>query len=134
MKIYEEIIYELENSTPLASNNHEAIIIDVITNNFRIKKVFVDLRSKVDVLYYKTFEDFKLEDRQLTAVRMPLVGFTSSSIKPEEMMTLMVTVGRALNAKLFQSILWFLKNLRHIIYLSVDLLSADLDFIISFGK
>nr|XP_027086598.1 uncharacterized protein LOC113708335 [Coffea arabica] len=65
---------------PLASGNHEAIVIDIVTNNYRVKKVFKELG---------------LRDDQLTPVRTPLVGFTGPPISSEGMITLMVTVGQA---------------------------------------
>ncbi|XP_071912192.1 uncharacterized protein [Coffea arabica] len=67
--MYEEIIYRPEDAVPLASNNHEAIVIEVITCNF------------------------KLEDRQLVPVRTPLIGFAGPPVRPEGMITLQVTVG-----------------------------------------
>ena len=63
MKIYEEIIYGPKNAVPLASNNHEAIVIEVITCNYKVRKVYIDNESAIDVLYYKTFKELQLEDK-----------------------------------------------------------------------
>ena len=79
LKIYEEIIYGPEDAVPLASNNHEAIVIEVITCNFKVKKVYIDNGSAIDVLYYKTFKELQLEDRQLMPVRTPVDRFCRSS-------------------------------------------------------
>ncbi|XP_071933287.1 uncharacterized protein [Coffea arabica] len=93
LKMYEEIIYGPEDAVPLASNNHEAIVIEVITCNYKVKKVYIDNGSAIDVLYYKTFKELQLEDRQLVPVRTPLIGFAGPPVRPEGMITLMVTVG-----------------------------------------
>nr|XP_027076063.1 uncharacterized protein LOC113699918 [Coffea arabica] len=93
LKMYEKIIYGPEDAVPLASNNHEAIVIEVVTCNYKVKKVYIDNGSAIDVLYYKTFKELQLEDRQLIPVRTPLIRFAGPPIRPEGMITLMVTVG-----------------------------------------
>ncbi|XP_071909730.1 uncharacterized protein [Coffea arabica] len=94
MRMDEEITFEPRDAVPLASGNHEAIVIDIITNNYRVKKVYVDQGSAVDIMFYRVFKELGLEDGQLT-VRTPLMGFTGPPINPEGMITLMVTVGQA---------------------------------------
>ncbi|XP_027061969.1 uncharacterized protein [Coffea arabica] len=91
----EEITFGPKDAVPLASGNHEAIVIDIVTNNYRVKKVYVDQGSAVDIMFYRVFKELGLKDDQLTPVRTPLVGFTGSPINPEGMITLMVTVGQA---------------------------------------
>ncbi|XP_027174417.1 uncharacterized protein LOC113774040 [Coffea eugenioides] len=93
LKMYEEIIYGPEDAVPLASNNHETIVIEVITCNYKVKKVYIDNGSAIDVLYHKTFKELQLEDRQLVPIRTPLIGFAGPPVRPEGMITLMVTVG-----------------------------------------
>ncbi|XP_071918789.1 uncharacterized protein [Coffea arabica] len=91
--MYEEIIYGPEDAVPLTSNNHEAIVMEVITCKYKVKKVYIDNGSAIDVLYYKTFKELQLEDKQLIRVRTPLIGFASPPVRLEGMITLMVTVG-----------------------------------------
>ena len=57
LKMYEEIIYGPDDVVSLISNNHEAIVIEVITCNYKVKKVYIDNGSAIDVLYYKTFKE-----------------------------------------------------------------------------
>ncbi|XP_071928174.1 uncharacterized protein [Coffea arabica] len=89
-----EITFGPRDAVSLASGNHEAIVIDVVTKNYRVKKVYVDQESAVDILFYRVFKELGLEDGQLTPVWTPLVGFTGPPINPEGMITLMVTVGQ----------------------------------------
>ncbi|XP_027150455.1 uncharacterized protein LOC113750706 [Coffea eugenioides] len=95
LKMYEEIVYGPEDAVPLASNNHEAIVIEVITCNNKVKKVYIDNGSAIDVLYYKTFKELQLEDKQLIPVRTPLIGFAGPPVRPEGMITLTVTIGES---------------------------------------
>ncbi|XP_071919987.1 uncharacterized protein [Coffea arabica] len=93
LKIYEEIIYGPEDAIPLASNNHETIVIKIITCNYKVKNMYIDNGSIIDVLYYKTFKKLQLEDKQLIPVRTSLIGFAGPSIQPKGMITVIVTVG-----------------------------------------
>ncbi|XP_071933240.1 uncharacterized protein [Coffea arabica] len=95
LRMDEEITFGPRDAVPLASRNHEAIVIDIITNNYRVKKMYVDQGSAVDIMFYRMFKELDLEDGQLTPVRTPLMGFTGPPINQEGMITLMVTVGQA---------------------------------------
>ena len=66
--MYEKIIYGPEDAIPLASNNHETIVIEVIMCNYKVKKIYIDNGSTIDVPYYKTFKELQLEDKQLIPV------------------------------------------------------------------
>nr|XP_027095930.1 uncharacterized protein LOC113715828 [Coffea arabica] len=88
------ITYSPSNPVPAASSNHEALVIEVLTNNYIVKKVYVDPRSSVDVLYYRTFESLKLIRAQLTPVKTPLMGFGGHVVHSEGMVSLMVTIDR----------------------------------------
>ncbi|XP_027068347.1 uncharacterized protein [Coffea arabica] len=91
----EEITFGPRDAVLLASGNHAAIVIDVATNNYRVKKVYLDQGSAVDIMFYRVFKELGLEDGQLTPVRIPLVDFTGPPINPEGMITLMATIGQA---------------------------------------
>nr|XP_027090363.1 uncharacterized protein LOC113711395 [Coffea arabica] len=93
-RLSEVITYGPHDPVPAASSNHEALVIEVLTNNYIVRKVYVDPGSSVDVLYYQTFESLKLTREQLTPVRTPLVGFGGHVVHPDGMVTLMVTIGR----------------------------------------
>ena len=69
-------------------------MIEVLANNYIVKKVYVDPESLGDIMYLRTFERLKLTREQFTLVRTPLVGFGGHVVHPEWMVTLTVTVGR----------------------------------------
>ncbi|XP_071920747.1 uncharacterized protein [Coffea arabica] len=93
-RLSEVITYGTSDPVPAASSNHETLIIEVLTNNYIVKKVYVDPGSSVDVMYYRTFESLKLIREQLTPVRTPLVGFGGHVVHPEGMVNLTVTIRR----------------------------------------
>ena len=92
-RLLEVITYGSSNLVPTASKNHETLVIQILTNNYIVKKVYVVPDSSVDVMYYQTFERLKLTREQLTPVRTPLIGFGGYVVYPEGMVTLMVTAG-----------------------------------------
>ncbi|XP_071901005.1 uncharacterized protein [Coffea arabica] len=95
LRMDKEITFGPRDAVPLASGNHEAIVIDIVTNNYRVKKVYVDQGSAVDIMLYRVFKELGLEDGQLTLVWTPLMGFIGPPFNPEGMITLMVTIEQA---------------------------------------
>ncbi|XP_027173900.1 uncharacterized protein LOC113773451 [Coffea eugenioides] len=92
-RLSEVISYGPTDPVPAASSSHEALVIEVLTNNYIVKKVYIDPGSSVDVMYLRTFESLKLAREHMTPVRTPLVGFGGHIVHPEGMVTLTVTVG-----------------------------------------
>ena len=64
---------------PAASSNHEALVIEILTNNYIVKKVYVDPDSSVDIMHNQTFERSNLTRAQLTPVRTLLMVFEDMS-------------------------------------------------------
>nr|XP_027120537.1 uncharacterized protein LOC113737512 [Coffea arabica] len=62
LRMDEEITFGPRDAVPLTAGNHEAIVIDIVTNNYRVKKVYVDQGSAVDILFYRVFKELGLED------------------------------------------------------------------------
>ncbi|XP_027182413.1 uncharacterized protein LOC113780831 [Coffea eugenioides] len=56
----EVISYGPSDPVPAASSSHEPLVIEVFSNNYIVKKVYVDPRSSVDVMYLRTFDSLKL--------------------------------------------------------------------------
>nr|XP_027089516.1 uncharacterized protein LOC113710608 [Coffea arabica] len=92
-RLSEVITYGPSDPIPAASSSHEALVIEILTNNYIVKKVYIDPGSSVDVMYLRTFESLKLARECMTPVRTPLVGFGRHIVHPEGMVTLTVTVG-----------------------------------------
>nr|XP_027102673.1 uncharacterized protein LOC113723912 [Coffea arabica] len=92
-RLSEVISYGPGDPVPAASSSHEALVIEVLTNNYIVKKVYIDPGNSVDVIYLRTFDNLKLAWESITPVRTPLVGFGGHVVHPEGMVTLTVTVG-----------------------------------------
>ncbi|XP_071939945.1 uncharacterized protein [Coffea arabica] len=92
-QLTEVITFGPNDPIPAASSNHETLVIEVLTNNYIVKNVYVNLENSVDIMYYRTFESLKLTRDQLTSVRTPLVGFGGHVVHSEGIITLMVTIG-----------------------------------------
>ena len=60
--------YGPQDPVPVVSQNHEAIIIEMMPNNFIIEKVYIDLENSVDILYNGTFEQMRLGDDKVALV------------------------------------------------------------------
>ncbi|XP_027071897.1 uncharacterized protein LOC113754963 [Coffea eugenioides] len=56
-------MYGLEDVVPLTSNNHEAIVLEVATYNYKVNKVNIDNGSAIDVLCDKMFKELQLEEK-----------------------------------------------------------------------
>ncbi|XP_071924151.1 uncharacterized protein [Coffea arabica] len=93
-RISKVITYWPNDPVPAASSSHETLVIEVFTNNYIVKKVYIDPGSSVDVMYFRTFESLKFAREHMTPVRTPLVGFEGHIVHPEGMVTLTVTVLR----------------------------------------
>ncbi|XP_071916284.1 uncharacterized protein [Coffea arabica] len=119
LRMDEEITFGPRDTVPLVSGNHEAIVIDIVTNNYRVKKVYVDQGSAVDIMFYRVFKELGLEDGQLTPVRTPQMGFTGPPINPEGMITLMVTQQSPYNVFLGRPALNALRAIPSTLHLSV---------------
>ena len=93
-RLFGVISYRPSDHVPTASSSHEPLVIEVLTNNYIVKKVYIDPGSSVDVMYLRTFESLKLARERMIPVRTSLVGFGGHVVHPEGMVTLTVTVGR----------------------------------------
>ncbi|XP_071920730.1 uncharacterized protein [Coffea arabica] len=93
-RLSEVITYGPSDPVPTASSSHEGLVIEVLTNNYIVKKVYIDPGSSVDIMYLRIFESFQLARECMTPVRTPLVGFGGHVVHPEGMVALTVTVGR----------------------------------------
>lgn len=86
----------------MALGNHEALATEVVTNNYLVRKVYIDAESSVDVMYYWTFQKMGLGDQQLMPVRTPLVGFGGHVVHPEGMIVLTITIGKFPRSRILQ--------------------------------
>lgn len=65
----------------------------MIITNYDVKRVLVDNRSSIDILFYDTFPQINLSKNQFRRVSISLIGFYRDSNRVEEEITLPITTG-----------------------------------------
>ena len=66
------------------------IIITLLIVDYTTRRVLIDNKSSVDILYYPTFQQIWLGRDQLHPVNSPLVGFGGMKVQPVDTITLPV--------------------------------------------
>lgn len=74
-------------------NPHDDVVVSITIEKHDVKKILVDSRSSINVLFYDTFVWIDLPLSQLGQVSTPLVSFSSDLVKVETKITLPVLVG-----------------------------------------
>ncbi|XP_027158226.1 uncharacterized protein LOC113759845 [Coffea eugenioides] len=123
-RLSEVISYGPGDPVPAASSSHEALVIEVLTNNYIVKKVYIDPESSVDVMYLRKFDNLKLARESMTPVRTSLIGFGGHVVHPEGMVTLTVTWGITPGVEPSQSISWWLELTPRVAEVSSDVCAA----------
>ncbi|XP_028103699.1 uncharacterized protein LOC114302818 [Camellia sinensis] len=57
--------------------HNDALVVTLHVKDFDIKRFLIDQESSVKIMYYDTFKQMKLEDKDLAPATSPLVGFNS---------------------------------------------------------
>ncbi|RRT50369.1 hypothetical protein B296_00051787 [Ensete ventricosum] len=74
-------------------DHNDALVIMVHITNAQVKRIFIDIGSLTDVLYFDVFQKLGLTDKDLVLLTSTLTGFTGDSVSPLDTMTLPVMVG-----------------------------------------
>ncbi|RZS07678.1 hypothetical protein BHM03_00038578 [Ensete ventricosum] len=74
-----EITFESESEYP---DHNNALAISACIANARVKRIMIDTRSFVDILYLDTFLKLGMTNRDLTPMTSTLTGFTGNAITP----------------------------------------------------
>ncbi|RRT59911.1 hypothetical protein B296_00028363, partial [Ensete ventricosum] len=80
-------------------DHDNALVVTVHIANAQIKRVMIDTRSSINVLYFDAFQKLGLTIIDLSSVSSTLTGFTGDSIAPLGMTILLVTIGQELRSK-----------------------------------
>ena len=71
------IIFSDKDLARLQNPHNDALVVTLRVKNFDIKRILIDQGSSCEIMYYETFKQLKLEDRDLSPATSPLVGFNS---------------------------------------------------------
>ncbi|XP_028080043.1 uncharacterized protein LOC114281690 [Camellia sinensis] len=84
---------------------NDALVVTLRVKDFDIKRILIDQGSSVEIMYYDTFKQMKLEDKDLAHATSPLVGFNSQPKWPIGKTILPVKAGSVMKQVEF----WVLK-------------------------
>ncbi|XP_028125698.1 uncharacterized protein LOC114322556 [Camellia sinensis] len=59
--------------------HNDALVVTLRFKDFDIKRILIDNESSVEIMYYDSFKQMKLEDKDLAPTMSPLVVFNSQS-------------------------------------------------------
>ncbi|GFS34533.1 hypothetical protein Acr_00g0034510 [Actinidia rufa] len=74
-------------------SHSDPLVIQLRMNNYDMKRILVDTRSSIEMMYYDLFKQLKLTQLDLKQARAPLVGFNAQSHLPLGTMTFKVRAG-----------------------------------------
>ncbi|XP_028081328.1 uncharacterized protein LOC114282781 [Camellia sinensis] len=77
--------------------HNDTLVVTLRVKNFDIKRILIDQGSSCEIMYYETFKQLKLEDKDLAPATSPLVGFNSMPEWPVGKIILPVKAGTMTN-------------------------------------
>ncbi|RRT70689.1 hypothetical protein B296_00001752 [Ensete ventricosum] len=80
-------------------NHDDALVIAIRMVNARVKRVMIDMRSSVDILYFDAFQKLRLTNKDLVSLTFALTGFIGDSVSPLGAVTIPVTFGEEPKSK-----------------------------------
>ena len=72
-------------------NNPLVIMLNI--EGFNTKRILVDNGSSIDIIYFPTFQQLRLDEKRLRPFRSAFVSFSGDRVYPKGIITLTVTVG-----------------------------------------
>ncbi|XP_031116523.1 uncharacterized protein LOC116020181 [Ipomoea triloba] len=93
-KVCHEPILFTDEDLPRSQHPHrDALVIAMDVHGTVVRRILVDTRSSVNILYLEVFERLGLQRNKLIPVKTPLAGFTENSIELEGSIRLSVEIG-----------------------------------------
>ena len=65
----------------------------IMIEGFNTRRVLVDNRSSVDIIYLSAFQQLKVDSKRLRPFESPLVSFSGDKVYPRGIVTLTDTAG-----------------------------------------
>ena len=82
-----------EDARRLHHPHDDAIVITLMIANYTTRRVLIDNESSVDILYYPTFQQMRINKELLHPVNVPLIGFGGTKVLLVGTISLLVVVG-----------------------------------------
>lgn len=68
-----------KNLTSVQTPHNDPIVVTIVVVNYEVRKVLIDSRSAIAILFYNTFEKMKLPINRLALSTKPLVWIHKKS-------------------------------------------------------
>ena len=82
-----------EDARRLHHPHDDVIIITLTIANYTTRRVLIENESSVDILYYPTFQQMRINKELLRPVNVPLIGFGGMKVLLVGTISLLVVIG-----------------------------------------
>ncbi|KAG8650777.1 hypothetical protein MANES_07G072438v8 [Manihot esculenta] len=93
------IAFSSEDAQGIQMPYDDALVIEAVIHNFRVKKVLMDDGSKVNLLPYRVFQQMGIPEEQLVRDQSPIKGIGGAPVLVEGKVKLALTLGEAPRAR-----------------------------------
>ena len=80
-----------EDARWVKQSHNDPLVIMLMIEGFNTRRVLVDNGSSVDIVYFSTFQQLKVDPKRLLPFESPLISFSGDKVYPRGIVTLMVT-------------------------------------------
>lgn len=85
-----DITFSEEDARRVKQTHDDPLVIMLMIEGFNTKRVLVDNRSLVDIIYLSAFQQLKVDPKKLHPFESPLVNFNGDKVYPRGIVTLTV--------------------------------------------
>ncbi|KAG8633903.1 hypothetical protein MANES_18G146801v8 [Manihot esculenta] len=89
------ITFSLKDAQGVQMPHDDALVIEAVIHNYRVKKILVDDGSKVNLLPYRVFQHMGIPEEQLVRDQAPIKGIGGVPVPVEGKVKLALTLGEA---------------------------------------
>ncbi|XP_021603907.1 uncharacterized protein LOC110608935 [Manihot esculenta] len=89
------ISFSSEDAQGIQMPHDDALVIEAIIHNYKVKKVLVDDGSKVNLLPYRVYQQMGIPEEQLIRDQAPIKGIGGTPVTVEGKVKLALTMGEA---------------------------------------
>ncbi|XP_043805299.1 uncharacterized protein LOC122721512 [Manihot esculenta] len=89
------ISFSLVDAHGIQTPHDDALVIEVVIHNFRVRKILVDDGSKVNLLPYRVFQQIGIPEEQMVRDQAPVKGIGGTPIPVEGKVKVALTLGEA---------------------------------------
>ena len=89
----DNIIFSKRDASGIKQPHDNPFVITLEIEGFNMRRVLIDNRSSVDIMYMTTYQRLRLDPKQLRPFKSPLVTFSGDRIYPKGIISLSIITG-----------------------------------------